>query len=146
VNEHRISFEGAVEFKSAEFIQEMKEVLPPEALMKYRVGDPMIKEKCVSREWWLAMVQVILDNYTDTPLTVMVHEERPQSLIELFMQDYEWTKNQDDMVLGSDLTGYGPKIKAELKQLGIVFKKSGKGEHRGKWVYVGIKLKETVNQ
>jgi hypothetical protein len=146
VNEHRISFEGAVEFKSAEFIQEMKEVLPPEALMKYRVGDPAIKEKCVSREWWLAMVQVILDNYTDTPLTVMVHEERPQSLIELFMQDYEWTKNQDDMVLGSDLTGYGPKIKAELKQLGIVFKKCNTREHRGKWIYVGIKLKETIGQ
>jgi hypothetical protein len=148
VNEHRISFEGAIEFKSAEFIEEMSQVLPPEAMVKYRVGDPTIKDKCVTREWWLAMVQIILDHYTDTPLTVVVQETRPPSLIEMFILEYEWTKNESDMVLGAELDHFGPKIKAELKQLGVIYKKcqNRKTDFYNKWVFVGVKRREPTDQ
>lgn len=148
VNEHRVSFEGAMEFKSAEFIELKRQTMPPEALLKYRVADPTIKDKCVSQEWWLAMVQLIMDHYTDIPLTVMLEEEQTLSVVEQFLSEYEWTKQDTDTVLGAELDHFGPKIKAELKRMGLVYKKceSRKSEYYKKWVFVGVKIREPTEQ
>ena len=48
--------------------------------------------------------------------------------------------------MGAELDHFGPKIKAELKQLGVIYKKcKSKGEFRDKWVYAGVKRKEEDN-
>jgi len=139
--EHHIAFDGAIQFKSQSFIDEMATTLPPEAMMKYRVADPNIKEKCMSKSWHLQMVQLILDSYTDEPIVMAFQEEREESIIEKFLKDYEWTKDKKDVVLGSEVDYLGSKIKAELKQLGIEYKKIQTKSHPlySKWVFVGIK-------
>jgi len=147
LKEHHIEFSGATQFKSQEYIDNMAEVLPAEAMAKFRIANPQIKELCATEEYRMGFIQLLVDSFKMAPLVVKEEEEREEKTVfELFNAEYEWTKNKEDKVLGKELEKFGKNVKAELKLVGIEYKMcKERNEFRDKMIFVGVK-KRAVEQ
>lgn len=143
--EHHLGFESAIQFKSQEFIDNIIETQGELCAKKYRVADPSIKDKVNDYEWNIAMVDILLDAFQDKPLTVHNECEEEKTMISVFLEHYEITKNDNDVVLLSELKELGEKIKSELQQIGIEIKKHIKrDDYRFKMCAYGIKKRILV--
>ena len=149
VAEHLIEFESIVRFLSPEEIDGRRRVEGDEIVeTKYRLKDPSLKDKCHSIEWKKAVIYLLYINYTDAALQagVVSDEGEPDtSLLGQFLADFEITRNEEDMVLVSEIKtlDYGKdrkKLKTELEGMELVIKKSKCNIYRDKLVVVGIKM------
>ena len=146
VAQHRLEFEGCVEFVSQEQYVDLQKIYPERFMKKYRIADPKIKSKCEGKEWRLKMVQLLLDNFRDKPIKPAPQEtDEPQVPLERFLADYIITDNKDDFVRIKELKDeYGSKLKSELTMMGLVYKKFSKKDHElhNCWGFIGIKRKD----
>lgn len=148
-NETRLEFSSVTQFKTKEEIEYMKEEGRDEMEMKrYKVADPTIKETCKTIEWRNAVIYLIFQNYTKTSVEIpkMLNVE-DNSLLGSLKQTFEFTYNNDDCILCSELYAImnsfdKGKITLELNALNIFKKKATKGANRMKWCYFGIKEKK----
>ena len=143
VAEHCVEFEGCTSFVTQHQLDEMAKTMQPESLQKFRIADPDIKGLCSTREYHLKMIAILLHHYSEEPVKVIMTEvadAEDVSPIEEFLTNYEITRRQSDMILGSEIHEvYDKKIRKELLSLGIQYKKCHKkNELHNKWVYVGI--------
>jgi hypothetical protein len=148
LKEHHLEFSGAVQFKSQEYIDAMAERFDgsPEAMAKFRIANPQIKELCATEEYRMGFIQLLVDHFSMTPLVVTEESDPEKTVFEAFIAEYEWTKQEDDIVLLKELDKFGKNIKAELKQIGIKCEKCKKrGDYRDKMICVGVK-KRIVGQ
>jgi hypothetical protein len=153
-NECRLQFESAIQFKSAEYIanvrnyqvdetpdeKEVKEAMAS----KYRVADPEIKKKCLSPEWQFGFIQLMMSYYRKEAVMVENEEEEEDTIIGKVMKDWTITKDVKDIQLCALFKHYGSKISSELALIGVKkAKHTKKDEYFQKTVYYGIKPKET---
>jgi hypothetical protein len=134
--EHHVELKSAVSFKSADYIAQVKEQQGELCAMKYRIGNPNIKSEVDSPDYALAMIQILLDSYTDTP--VVVHHEIAveDSIIQSFLKDWDIISDKNVTVRASELSYLGGNIKSELAMIGVVCKKHKKNdENRDKLCY-----------
>lgn len=144
VLEHHLGFESAVQFKTQEFIDTVIETQGAICAKKFRVADPEIKTKCATSEWRMALIDVLMNAYTDKQITAEYENIEP-SLMQVVMKDYELTNLEEDVVPLKEMEHYGRKIKEELKMVGIRCVKSNKRDDtRNKYVFVGIKLRSQL--
>jgi hypothetical protein len=144
VLEHHLGFESAVQFKTQEFIDTVIETQGAICAKKFRVADPDIKTKCATNEWRMALIDVLMNAYTDKQITAEYENLEP-SLMQVVLKDYELTNLEDDVIPLKELEHYGRKIKAELKMVGIRCEKSKRrDETRDKMIFIGIKLRSQL--
>ena len=152
VNEHRIQFESAIQFKSAEYIAKVRKYHPEETpeekelgekmASKYRVANPNIKRECEKPEWQYGFIRVMMEYFKDETV-VAEHEEEPEdSIIAKILEGWIITKDENDIQLATQFKHYGSKVSSELGLIGVrKAKHNKKGDYCGKWVYYGIKSK-----
>jgi hypothetical protein len=142
VLEHHLFFESAIQFKNQAFIDRVREEQGELATRKYRIADMTIKGKCASQAWRLAFIQLMLESFKDKTVTVETEIVVSNPVINAFYEDWIVTGEKDDVVLGAELEYLGKKLKAELKLIGVEYKKCGiRGNLKNKWVYAGLKRK-----
>ena len=142
VLEHHLFFESAIQFKNQAFIDRVREEQGELATRKYRIADMTIKGKCASQAWRLAFIQLMLESFKDKTITVETEIVVSNPVINAFYEDWIVTGEKDDVVLGAELEYLGKKLKAELKLIGVEYKKCGiRGDLKNKWVYAGLKRK-----
>lgn len=144
-DENRIEFESIVQFKSQDEINKLKENYDEEEMMRFKIADSDIKNKCRSVEWCNAMVYLIYESYKKEGVSVVKHAEDEQdSMLATLKELFEFTKD-DTPILVSEVTslmaGFDKKkIEAELQSRNIFKKKHIKrDEFRMKWCYYGLK-------
>lgn len=149
-NETLIEFCSVVQFKTLEEIELMKqEGRDEKEMIRYKVADKDIKNKCKTLEWKNAIVYLILQNYSKNIVEIekSTIDIEDNTLIGTINNNYELTYHKDDVILCSELhaelaTFDKGKIALELNAMNIFKKKSVKGDNtRNKWVYVGLKHK-----
>lgn len=144
-----ISFSSVVQFKSVEEIEIMKQQgRDPKEMVRYRVADNNIKDKCRTIEWKNAIIYLILQHYNNSPVEIEKQiDVEDNSLLGTINDKFLLTYDQNDMILCNDLHAElasfdKGKIKLELEAMNIFKKKCVKaGNFRQKWVYTGIVLK-----
>ena len=157
-DEHRFQFNSLIQFKNEERLQQLKTHDLPEDVLTHHFGtiDYSLKDKCKTDEWCNAFILLIMKYYQNKPLTVssyIVNDDEDSNtspLICRIFTTFELTKNNDDILLASDVEGLFPdekkKLNTELNALGIVKKKyKSRGAFRDKVCYFGIKIKNTEN-
>ena len=142
VLEHHLGFGSAVQYKTQDFIDQVRAEHGDLAVKKYRVADPNIKEKCSSLKWRLAFIHLLYESFTEEQITVETEVNVSNPLLAQFNEGWIITGDKEDIVLASDMDYLGKKWKAELKMMGVEHKKSFKAEFRNKWVFIGIRRKE----
>lgn len=148
-NETRLEFSSVNQFKTKEEIEFMKQEGRDEMEMKrYKIADPTIKDTCKTLEWKNAIVYLILQNYSlqsvEIPKILNIEDN---SLLGCLKNMFEFTYNNDDCILSSDLHSLMSsfdkgKVTLELNALNIFKKKATKGVNKMKWCYFGIKEKK----
>jgi hypothetical protein len=148
VLEHHIGFGSAIQFKSQEFIDKVREEQGELAVKKYRVADNTIKDMCATPEWRMAFIQLIFNAFEDKPISVECSVSVANPIMEKFYQEFVITNDEADVLVGSDLEHLGRKIGAELKAIGIKVKlmKEKTSPFYNKTCYYGIKQKTPENQ
>lgn len=150
-DERRFPITNVIQFKSKEEIDQMKtaNILPIDVINKtYFLKDDTIKDKASSVEYRNAFVMLVLDHLKDkAPINIKSSDEEDDTLLVEIYKNLNITNNQEDIVIASDLKSLFkfpmPKVKIELKALGIQYKKSTKGDDtRNKYCFYGIKIKE----
>ena len=166
VLEHHIGFGSAVQFKSQEFIDKIREEhgelavkkyqdednskefldkIREEhgelAVRKYRVADNTIKDMCATPEWRMAFIQLIFNAFEDKPISVECAVSVANPVMDRFYKKFSITKDKNDIVVGTDLEYLGRKIGAELKAIGIEVKECSikTSPYYRKTCYYGIK-------
>lgn len=148
VTEHALRFEGSTQFiTSLQWEAYLESGMSDVAMQRFRIGDPEIKSKCVSREWHLAFVNLLLDTFTDEPIKINVCDIEDSDIqvspMDTLQEKFEITHDKNHFVLGDDVHNFtSRKIKAELKMIGIKYIKcKQRNEFRDKWTYVGLRKK-----
>jgi len=157
-DEHRFKFNTVIQFKSEEQLQQLQTHNLPEDVLTHHFGtiDYSLKDKCKTDEWCNAFILLIMKYYKNEPLTASCSivddddDSNTSPLICRIFTTFELTKNNDDILLASDVEGLlnddKTKIKNELTALGIVKKRvKARGPFRDKICYLGIKIKNTEN-
>jgi hypothetical protein len=129
-----------------------KGLVNPEALKKFKLKDDTLKVKFGTTEYKNAMVYLLLEYYTDTPVQICnteTVEEEGFNIDEDINENIEFTNNKEDMVLKTAMedrfTTYDKNILGlGLKALNILKSKCNNRGHKylNKMVYKGCKLKE----
>lgn len=148
VLEHHIGFGSAVQFKSQEFIDKVREEQGELAAKKYRVADNTIKDMCATEEWRMAFIQLVFNAFEDKPISVECAVNVANPVMDKFYQEFTITNDDADVLVGADLEHLGRKIGAELKAIGIKVKlmKEKTSQFYNKTCYYGIKQKNPENQ
>lgn len=155
VNEHRLQFRGVKQYKSAEYIQSLRDAGEHQLVIdSYTVADPTLKDKCHTDDWKRAVVYLLYSNYSNKAVEVPKPDEDDiecYSVRKLILEQYEITKLATDMCSIQDVyTNVGEekkKIHAELESMGVTKKKVTTKSHPlyGKYVYSGLKEKYPMN-
>jgi hypothetical protein len=150
-DETRLEFESVVQFKSKEEIEMLRESCEEDTEMdRYRLADPMIKQKCRDLEWMNAMVYLIFENYQERPVNILRlpddDDEESRSLQTALKSRFEFTKDDTPMlaaeVMSIMLEFDKKKVENELAARNVFKKKHIKrDDFRQKWCYYGIKKK-----
>jgi hypothetical protein len=148
VNEHRLVFEGATSYQSqAQYDAMIADGADSYTMNKFRIADDKIKDKCKSYDWQMKAVALLLSRFVDERIVVLqtdIEDQEDMSLLTKLLECYDITRIESHLVLGSDIHDiYGKKVKAELKSLGVEYKKvkQRQGPFRDKFCYVGIEAK-----
>jgi hypothetical protein len=143
--EHHIAFESAVQFTTREMIDRVKEEQGELCAKKLRIGNPNIKTEIEDMEYSYAMIQILLNHYTSTPIVVKPEIDIEESVIQLFLKDWDIVADKSITVLGNELNYLGCKIRSELNEIGIEYKKHRKNDDfKNKWCYYGIQRKQEI--
>jgi hypothetical protein len=148
-DETRVEFCSVIQFKTEEEIELMRQQGRDEKeMVRYKVADKDIKNKCKTTEWKNAIVYLTFMNYFNKCVEIRKSADiEDNSLLGAIHEKYELTYNNDDCILCNDihteLNGFDKgKIALELNAMNIFKKKYTKsGPYRLKWCYFGIKLK-----
>jgi hypothetical protein len=151
--ETRVEFNSVIQFKSESEIEMMKTQNRTEQEMsKYRKADPLIKDKCKTKEWADAIIYLLYENYKDyaVPLCNVMVDDDSKNIIDNILETFIITNNENDMVKVSDVNEIlnihdKGMIKNELANMNCHRKKCYKGEYRKKWVFIGMKLRGNGN-
>ena len=89
-------------------------------------------------------------NYRDNAVPILKEiDDENTPLREKLVINFDITKKISDEILVSEVENIvnddKKKIKNELESLGVNKKRCNKGENRNKWVYCGLKIRETNN-
>lgn len=152
-NETRLEYHSVLKYASSTDIENMKEKGKSELeIQKYKIADPLIKDKCKSEQWAYAFIYLVLQNYKDYAVPKRVVDDVEDDETNDFFNDleklYTITNNHDDMVLcdtlHEDMSKYDKKsVKNELQNVNVFKVRCKKRcEHRDKNVYTGIKLND----
>jgi hypothetical protein len=152
-DETRVEFCSVVQFKTEEEIEIMKqEGRDEKEMIRYKVSDKDIKNKCKSTEWKNAIVYLIFQNYSDKCVEIKKSFDiEDNTLLGSIHEKYELTYNKDDCILCNDVHSEmnsfdKGKIALELNAMNIFKKKNRTKELKNKWCYFGIKLKQEEKQ
>jgi hypothetical protein len=155
-NETRLEYHSVLKYASAVEIQNMidNEVSKLE-IQKYKIADPMIKDKCKTEEWGNALIFLVIQNYKDHAVPKRNNDDDDDDETNHFFDDllkmYIITDNHNDMILCStledDMDKYDKKsVKNELQNVNVFKVKCKKrGDYRDKFVYTGIKINDIVD-
>lgn len=149
-DETRLEFESVIQFKSKEEIEMLREQEEDAEMDRYRLADPMIKQKCRDLEWMNAMVYLIFENYQERPVNILRlpddDDEESRSLQTALKSRFEFTKDDTPMLV-AEVTAImlefdKKKVENELAARNV-FKKlhTKRDDFRKKWCYYGIKKK-----
>jgi hypothetical protein len=74
-------------------------------LIKYRVGDDNIKEKCANEEWSNAFVHLLMKYYNPNKIVISCEDENEscETLTNVILKNFKITKNEKDRLLFSEL-------------------------------------------
>ena len=107
LNEHLIKFKIIIQFISEEEIEAKQNIEGDFRVDEnFWVKDLLLKDKCRTLEWKMAVIYLIYISYTDTVLqTGIVNTEvdKDTTLIGKFWEDYEITGDIDDIVFVEDI-------------------------------------------
>jgi hypothetical protein len=148
-DETRLEFESVVQFKSKEEIEMLREQEEDAEMDRYRLADPMIKQKCRDLGWMNAMVYLIFENYQEKPVNILRlpddDDEESRSLQTALKSRFEFTKDDTPMlvaeVISMMLEFDKKKVENELAARNV-FKKKCQTKSNGyyaKWCYYGLK-------
>jgi hypothetical protein len=147
-DENRVEFESVVQFKSKAEIDKLGESCDADEMERYKLADPIIKDKCHADEWTNAMIYLIFESYQDKPVDIIKEVDDEQvGMVATLKTLFEFTKD-DTPILAAEVTslmsGFDKKkLEIELSSRNIFKKKHyGSGEYRKKWCYYGLKKKE----
>jgi hypothetical protein len=147
-----IEFKTGKQFVSKGFIEEktnqlnelVKDGHSPNILLelqKYKEADDDIKSKCMTVEWSNAFIHLLMNYYVKNKIVIKPDtvEYGDSSLTSIILSNFEITKKYDDeqhFILYKDLKNHHislaikdsyKKFIAEMKELGCIEKKDGKG-------------------
>ena len=112
---------------------------------RYKLADPIIKDKCRTDEWTNAMIYLIFDSYQDKPIDIIKEVDDEQvGMVATLKTLFEFTKD-DTPILASEVSslmkGFDKKkLEVELSSRNIFKKKHIKrDELRMKWCYYGLR-------
>jgi hypothetical protein len=147
-DETRLEFESVIQFKSKEEIEMLSEQEEDAEMDRYRLADPMIKQKCRDLEWMNAMVYLIFENYQERPVNILRlpddDDEESRSLQTALKSRFEFTKDDTPMLV-AEVTAImlefdKKKVENELAARNVFKKKHKKrDEYREKFCYYGLK-------
>ena len=147
-DENRVEFESVVQFKSKAEIDKLGESCDADEMERYKLADPIIKDKCRTDEWSNAMIYLIFESYPGNPVDIIKEFDDDQvGMIATLKMLFEFTKD-DTPILAAEVTslmsGFDKKkLEIELSSRNIFKKKHSKaGDLRLKWCYYGLKKKE----
>jgi len=158
--QHCLEFTGRVQFKSAEFIEQVKEAYPnkPEMVSMYRVKDDSVKtHKVPSREWSMATVMLLVEAWRPKSVEIPKQEcdlTKGETSLEIrkdIFESFEVTNYQESYVLVKTVEECLPKwtkkqISSALEQLGCKKAKITAEKDRNKHVYRCLNIKPKVEE
>jgi len=151
-DETRLQFESVTQFKTQEEIDLMDaQGRAPEEMVRYRVADPSIKERCKSDAWKRATIYLMLTHYRTTPVEVPKHcDVEDNTLLGALHEKFEFTHRDTDKIVCAEVYAIMKdfdrgKVTLELAQFNIHKKKDNSrgGATHNKWCFWGIKLRPT---
>lgn len=156
-NETRLEYHSVLKYASAVEIQNMIDnKVSKLEIQKYKIADPMIKDKCQTEKWGNALIYLVIQNYKDYAVPKRNDDDGDDDETNHFFDDllkmYIITDNHNDMVLSStleeDMDKYDKKsVKNELQNVNVFKVKCKKrGDCRDKFVYTGIKINDKINE
>jgi hypothetical protein len=150
VYEHGVQFSSCVKFRSQEEIEHVRaNCIDPLEWANLRVADPLIKSKCATHEWRMAIIHILINAYRNDPVCVEeeVDDEDEVPLRRRILELYQITKVGTDVLPVSmvvDELGYAKKkVMTEMAGLGVSKKqcKSTRSDHFNKWCFFGLKTR-----
>lgn len=155
-NETRLEYHSVLKYASNVEIDNMVERgVNQLEIQKYKIADPLIKDKCKTEQWGNALIYLVIQNYKDYAVSKRNDDNVDDDETNDFFNDleklYTITNNHDDVVLCNtlheDMEKYDKKIvKNELQNVNVFKMRCKKrGEYRDKAVYTGIKMIDAVN-
>lgn len=151
-NETRLEFSSVRQFISQEELDEKlknPEIFGEYEMKRYKVRNPQLKVKCKTEAYGNAMVKLLYDNYEDKQVEITrdIEELEQNDLLKNLLSKFEITNKNDDTlyikVVIDEMNNFDKgKLKTELQNMGVIKKKATSGDLKGKYVYVGIKIKE----
>lgn len=132
-------FNSTISFKTQEEINDMVAKGEDEIILQqFKVGDPLIKDKCKTDAWTNAFIMLMVENYKNTAVSCiknnMNDDEKEEdtdmsNLRKFIVKTFNITKNKDDFLKNEIIQqifeeqGYGDisskKISIELKAIGL---------------------------
>ena len=157
-NETRIQFKSLVQFKTEEEIKLLEnltdengeQIIDDNLMNRFHIKDKSIKDNCKNINWGNAMIMILMNNYKEEPVNIEIDISQVDTtyLLPAIRRLYDITNKDEDAIICKEVhtsldTFDKMKIDLELKELGIVKKKSKlRNETRDKMCYFGIKLRE----
>jgi hypothetical protein len=148
-DENRVEFESVVQFKSKAEIDKLGESCDSDEMERYKLADPIIKDKCRTDEWSNAMIYLIFESYQDKPIDIIKEIDDEQvGMVATLKTLFEFTKD-DTPILASEVSslmkGFDKKkLEIELSSRNIFKKKHIKRDDlRMKWCYYGLRKLST---
>lgn len=155
LKEHLIEFTCTKQFKTVDEINYIRESLgetvPEVYFDRFMERDPSIKDLVQSELYQKAFILIIAESYKSFPVSII--PEIGEDILEdnvlfNFLKTYTITRNEEDFIPTSEFERLElKKLKPELIQLGVKFKKHTKsGHYRNQHCIYGIKLKTEIEQ
>ena len=145
------------QFKSNEYINKKidsaeSEIEKDTYINKYRLADPDIKDKMKGSLWCDAFIQIVIDNYKETALSVcnINEDDDEEDISKIIFKSLDITGNYNDFISSNevksifkDLNVSNKVIKSNLLSIkGVKEGRNSKGDSRG---FRGVKSKENGN-
>jgi hypothetical protein len=138
VFEKCLQITGQCQYKSQEYIDiKMDEAQNNPELCElykrqYRLADPTIKDKVKTEEWANALIRILIDNYSESPVTIEKNntagDENEASLNENIIENFIITGSDSDFISNEKLRKDARDFKVSLKKLkeGIMYVADGR--------------------
>ena len=145
--EHQLEFESVIQYKSQSEMDMLTLTKTEMEMLRYKVKNPTIKDKCKSIEWGNAIVYLLYQNWTSDILSVIpeANDDDHISIIGTIEKIYTITNDKNDLIVCNVLyetmnISDKKKVDLELKSINIMKKQATSGPNRKKWCYYGLKV------